>query len=154
MRSYSWFHGIGKSDFREGEYGTRPERTTLTATATLLQVYRALALYTCINKDTILAPLLYLLDTANKELFNLENWFSANEKINASKMGYQIISSTGKVEQMNLTLMGNNIERCWEGSVEYHFKLAGVRLDEGLTYTEWRRHTFCKFCCVFISRVP
>ena len=65
-----------------------------------------------------------LFDIANKELAKLENWFSANKlTINASKTRYQIFSSTGKVEQMNLTLMGNNIERCWEEGKEHYFKL-------------------------------
>ena len=48
-----------------------------------------------------------LFDIANKELAKLENWFSTNKlTINASKIRYQIFSSTGKIEQMNLTLMG------------------------------------------------
>ena len=54
-----------------------------------------------------------LFDTANKELAKLENLFSANKlTINASKTRYQIFSSTGKVEQINLTLMETSTELC------------------------------------------
>ena len=76
-----------------------------------------------------------LFESTNKELDKLSDWFSSNKlSINAKKTRFQIFHSPGELEDMKLFLMGNEIERCWEGGNEKFFKLVGIRLDEGLTY--------------------
>ena len=76
-----------------------------------------------------------LFELTNMELDKLSDWFSSNKlSINAKKTRYQIFNSPGNIENMKLYLMGNEIERCWEGGSEPYFKLVGIRLDEGLTY--------------------